>query len=85
MINKSIKVRNEPESIMCVEPPLVFTEVKSLTSARYFGKYPVTIPGIRGAEAFLKLPSERERNLSDSEDSKKVRKRVAVAVRPFTR
>jgi hypothetical protein len=44
-----------------VDPPLVLTDVSSLTSARYFAKDSVTIPDIRGAEALLKLPSAWER------------------------
>jgi hypothetical protein len=55
MINPSFKVRDELESIKSVYPPLVLTEVKSLTFARYFAKYPETISGICGAEASLKL------------------------------
>jgi hypothetical protein len=48
-------VLNEPESMKSVDPPLVLTEVRSLTCARYFPKDPVKIPDIRGAEALLAL------------------------------
>jgi hypothetical protein len=66
VIDPSLKVRNEPESIKSVDPPLVFTKVLLLTFARCLG-----ISGdIRGAVALPKLPSAWESNLSDSEDSK---------------
>jgi hypothetical protein len=58
VIDPSLNVRNEPESMKSVDPPLVLTQVRCLSSARYFAKHPVTILGIRGAEALLKLPSE---------------------------
>jgi hypothetical protein len=48
-------VLNEPESMKSVDPPLVLTEVRSLTCAPYLAKDPVTIPNIRGAEALLAL------------------------------
>jgi hypothetical protein len=80
VIDRSFKVRNEPESIKSVDPPLVFTNVLLLTFARCFGKIR-RYPRCRG----IAVTAQRvgKSNLSDSEDSKHVRNRVAVY--PFTR
>jgi hypothetical protein len=45
-----------------VDPPLVLTEFRCLSSARCFN-HPVTIPGICGAKALVKLPSAWDREI----------------------
>jgi hypothetical protein len=83
VIDPSFKVRNEPESIKSIDPPLVLTEVLSYTCPIFrerSGNNPIYL-WCRGiAETAQRVG---ERNLSESEDSKHVRKRVRVY--PFTR